>query len=171
MDALLERTFEAEQRHFWFRGFRRFVAPLIAEATAGRSNPGCSMPAAARARTFLSSSSTARRSASSCLWRGIRVRARPRHAAVDARQRDASALRGRVDRRGAVVRRALLPRSAGRTGGDRGDVQGAPARGVRRDQRRGARHAEGRSFRARRRSAPVHEAGAPRKARAGRLSA
>ena len=37
MDALLERTFEAEQRHFWFRGFRRFVAPLIKEATAGRS--------------------------------------------------------------------------------------------------------------------------------------
>jgi SAM-dependent methyltransferase len=34
MDALLERTFEAEQRHFWFRGFRRFVAPLIEEATA-----------------------------------------------------------------------------------------------------------------------------------------
>lgn len=39
MEALLERTFEAEQRHFWFRGFKRFVAPLIAEATAGRSNP------------------------------------------------------------------------------------------------------------------------------------
>jgi SAM-dependent methyltransferase len=39
MDALLERTFEAEQRHFWFRGFRRFVAPLIEEATAGRSSP------------------------------------------------------------------------------------------------------------------------------------
>lgn len=39
MDALLERTFEAEQRHFWFRGFKRFVAPLIKEATAGRSNP------------------------------------------------------------------------------------------------------------------------------------
>ena len=39
MDALLERTFEAEQRHFWFRGFRRFVAPLIEEATAGRSKP------------------------------------------------------------------------------------------------------------------------------------
>ncbi len=38
MDALLERTFEAEQRHFWFRGFRRFVAPLIEEATAGRPN-------------------------------------------------------------------------------------------------------------------------------------
>lgn len=39
MDALLERTFQAEQRHFWFRGFRRFVAPLIEEAIAGRSNP------------------------------------------------------------------------------------------------------------------------------------
>ena len=39
MDALLERTFEAEQRHFWFRGFKRFVTPLIEEATAGLSNP------------------------------------------------------------------------------------------------------------------------------------
>lgn len=39
MDALLERTFEAERRHFWFRGFRRFVAPLIEKATAGRSSP------------------------------------------------------------------------------------------------------------------------------------
>ena len=37
MDALLERTFEAEQRHFWFRGFTRFVAPLIEEATHGRT--------------------------------------------------------------------------------------------------------------------------------------
>ena len=37
MDALIERTFHAEQRHFWFRGFRRFVAPLIEEATAGRT--------------------------------------------------------------------------------------------------------------------------------------
>jgi SAM-dependent methyltransferase len=36
VDALLERTFEAEQRHFWYRGFKRFVAPLLAEATAGR---------------------------------------------------------------------------------------------------------------------------------------
>lgn len=39
MEALLERTFEAELRHFWFRGFRRFVAPLIEEATAGRHAP------------------------------------------------------------------------------------------------------------------------------------
>lgn len=39
MDALLERTFDAEQRHFWFRGFRRFVAPLIKQAATGRSTP------------------------------------------------------------------------------------------------------------------------------------
>jgi ubiquinone/menaquinone biosynthesis C-methylase UbiE len=38
MEALLERTFEAERRHFWFRGFKRFVVPLIEEAAAGRSN-------------------------------------------------------------------------------------------------------------------------------------
>jgi len=39
MDALLERTFDAEQRHFWFRGFKRFVAPLLAQATAGVTRP------------------------------------------------------------------------------------------------------------------------------------
>jgi len=39
MEALLERTFEAEQTHFWFRGFRRFVAPLIEQATTGRPRP------------------------------------------------------------------------------------------------------------------------------------
>ncbi len=39
MDALLEQTFHAEQRHFWFRGFRRFITPLIEEATAGLSRP------------------------------------------------------------------------------------------------------------------------------------
>src|SRR4051794_29285732 len=35
MDRLLEATARAERDHFWFRGFRRFVAPLIAEAVAG----------------------------------------------------------------------------------------------------------------------------------------
>ena len=39
MDALLERTFDAEQRHFWFRGFKRFVAPLLEQATAGIARP------------------------------------------------------------------------------------------------------------------------------------
>jgi ubiquinone/menaquinone biosynthesis C-methylase UbiE len=36
MDRLLEATARAEQRHFWFRGFRRFVTPLLTEAAAGR---------------------------------------------------------------------------------------------------------------------------------------
>ena len=39
MDALLERTFQAEQQHFWFRGFKRFVAPLLVRATSGIPHP------------------------------------------------------------------------------------------------------------------------------------
>ena len=36
MDQLLQATARAEQDHFWFRGFRRFVAPLLAEAVRNR---------------------------------------------------------------------------------------------------------------------------------------
>jgi ubiquinone/menaquinone biosynthesis C-methylase UbiE len=36
MSALLAATAEAEQRHFWFRGFRRFVIPLLESAADGR---------------------------------------------------------------------------------------------------------------------------------------
>lgn len=39
MDELLEKTYRAEERHFWFRGFRRFVQPLLAEAVAGVAAP------------------------------------------------------------------------------------------------------------------------------------
>ena len=39
MDRLLEATARAERDHFWFRGFRRFVAPLLERATAGRHDP------------------------------------------------------------------------------------------------------------------------------------
>jgi SAM-dependent methyltransferase len=39
MDRLLEATYRAEQVHFWFRGFRAFVRPLIAEAVAGCASP------------------------------------------------------------------------------------------------------------------------------------
>lgn len=38
MDDLLATTSRVEADHFWFRGFRRFVDPLMAEAAAGRSN-------------------------------------------------------------------------------------------------------------------------------------
>ena len=38
MDHLLRATAHAETRHFWFRGFRAFVTPLVRTATAGRSN-------------------------------------------------------------------------------------------------------------------------------------
>ena len=37
MDQLLEATARAERDHFWFRGFRRFVAPLVARAAGGRT--------------------------------------------------------------------------------------------------------------------------------------
>jgi SAM-dependent methyltransferase len=39
MDLLLEATRRAEQQHFWFRGFRRFVHPLVEQAVAGRPAP------------------------------------------------------------------------------------------------------------------------------------
>jgi ubiquinone/menaquinone biosynthesis C-methylase UbiE len=38
MDRLLEATARAERDHFWFRGFRRFVVPLVA-AAAGTRRP------------------------------------------------------------------------------------------------------------------------------------
>ena len=38
MDRLLEATARAEREHFWFRGFRRFVAPLLDRAAAGRTD-------------------------------------------------------------------------------------------------------------------------------------
>jgi SAM-dependent methyltransferase len=36
MDRLLEATARAERDHFWFRGFRRFVEPLVATAAGTR---------------------------------------------------------------------------------------------------------------------------------------
>jgi ubiquinone/menaquinone biosynthesis C-methylase UbiE len=37
MDQCLKATARAEREHFWFRGFRRFVSPMLAHAAAGRS--------------------------------------------------------------------------------------------------------------------------------------
>lgn len=37
MDDLLELTGRAEATHFWFRGFRKFLAPVIADLADGRS--------------------------------------------------------------------------------------------------------------------------------------
>jgi SAM-dependent methyltransferase len=38
-DRLLALTSHAEPSHFWFRGFRQFVSPLLARAIAGRTRP------------------------------------------------------------------------------------------------------------------------------------
>src|SRR5512135_67199 len=37
VDQLLRATARAQSRHFWFRGFRWFVAPLVRMAVANRS--------------------------------------------------------------------------------------------------------------------------------------
>jgi SAM-dependent methyltransferase len=39
MERLLDATARAEQQHFWFRGLRRLVRPLIARAVAGEADP------------------------------------------------------------------------------------------------------------------------------------
>ncbi len=39
VEHLLRSTASAEARHFWFRGFRRFVTPLIRSAVRGRTAP------------------------------------------------------------------------------------------------------------------------------------
>jgi SAM-dependent methyltransferase len=39
VDRLLEATYAAERAHFWYRGFRAFVRPLLEQATAGLSRP------------------------------------------------------------------------------------------------------------------------------------
>jgi len=36
MEQLLEETYRAERDHFWFRGFRQFIGPLVDQALAGR---------------------------------------------------------------------------------------------------------------------------------------
>jgi ubiquinone/menaquinone biosynthesis C-methylase UbiE len=36
MEQLLDETFRAERDHFWFKGFRQFIAPLVDQALAGR---------------------------------------------------------------------------------------------------------------------------------------
>ena len=38
VDHLLRATARAESRHFWFRGFRWFVEPLVRQAIGGRPN-------------------------------------------------------------------------------------------------------------------------------------
>src|SRR5262245_41389083 len=39
MEHLLRATARAEAQHFWFRGFRFFVVPLLQQATRDRKNP------------------------------------------------------------------------------------------------------------------------------------
>ena len=51
MIRLLEATARAERDHFWFRGFRRFVEPLVADAGRRRVRSTFSIAVAAPATT------------------------------------------------------------------------------------------------------------------------
>jgi ubiquinone/menaquinone biosynthesis C-methylase UbiE len=39
MDQLLEQTYIAERDHFWFKGFRQFITPILDAALAGAASP------------------------------------------------------------------------------------------------------------------------------------
>lgn len=39
MEQLLDKTFQTERDHFWFKGFRRFITPLVEEALRGLASP------------------------------------------------------------------------------------------------------------------------------------
>src|SRR5205085_3886104 len=39
VDRMLRETSRVEQQHFWYRGFRRFIEPLLVRATAGKIKP------------------------------------------------------------------------------------------------------------------------------------
>jgi len=73
MDRLLEATHRAEQLHFWFRGFRSFVRPLIAEALEGVERPeildcGCGTGA-----NMLMLAEYGRTSGFDITWRGLEL--------------------------------------------------------------------------------------------------
>jgi SAM-dependent methyltransferase len=53
MDRLLDATARAERDHFWFRGFRRFVEPHIADAASGQAPRQGSGQAGGRRLTIL----------------------------------------------------------------------------------------------------------------------
>ena len=36
---MLQETYRVEQHHFWYRGFRRFIEPLLVRAAAGKVRP------------------------------------------------------------------------------------------------------------------------------------
>ena len=169
VEHLLRATASAEARHFWFRGFRAFVTPLVRHAIAGRPTP-----AAARLRM------RHRRERRTARHVRPRVRLRPdrnrpadrprgRPHASRARQRHGGPLSDRRLRPRHLVRRAVCARRRRRAHGDRGDVPAAETGRLRHRQRRGDEHAAGRSFGVRRRGPAVQPRRAAQAARGGRL--
>ncbi len=156
VEHLLRATARAEARHFWFRGFRAFVTPLLrhADGTSFEStDSGLRLrhrrePRAARPVRNAPSASTCPRQAcrsaarwAACAWR----------APASRRRRFLPARFDVVD----VVRRAVFARGCRRAGRTGGDVSAAEARRLRHHQRRRDGRAAGRPFGAEPRGSPV----------------
>ena len=169
VEHLLRATARAEARHFWFRGFRRFVTPLVRSALRGRTAPrildcGCGTGANlellggfGRAYGFDLSEigpRIAREAGRTAIARATVTAAPFPSGAFD--------LVTSFD----VLYSLEEPR---RTGGGRRAVPRPQARRLRRHQRRGDADADRRSLGAQPRTAPLHAVVAPAAARAGRL--
>ena len=155
MDRLLEATYRVEQQHFWWKGLRGFVRPLVG---------GRDCRAASRAHSGLRLRDRrqphhARRVRPSVGLRRVvsRPRARPRvrTAARGAGVDCPNAVRRRRLRSRDRLRRALQPERRGRGRGAVGNPPRAQARGHAHRQRRGAQDPARQPFGVRRRGAAV----------------
>ena len=124
MDALLDRTFHAEQRHFWFIGFRRFVNTLLKGATEGISRPRVLDAGCGTGVNLALLESYGVPFGVELLWRGLQFGHARGLYSPDTRQRHAAPLSGCLHGRRRVVRRAVLPSGRRRAGRDCRDVPG-----------------------------------------------
>ena len=168
MDQLLDATARAEREHFWFRGFRRFVAPLLARAVAGRHRArASSIAAAAPATTCVCCGDYGRAMRHRSHAQRPRLRAAAGRAAGRPGIRAVTSFLGRRLRSRHLVRRDLCVRRRHGGNGLEGDVPGAAAWRGAGAQRGGAAGPSRQPLDSRRRSAALHPLGPAPSSRAG----